>query len=415
MASESTIPATRIRAGRLLGALKDVIGIVVGKDTVPILTHVLIEAGNGLIRITASDLDMEARRECASDDKGQPVSAVWCAGIVPFALTVPGKALQAILGQIDGDAMVTLTASDDVTAKSCGRLTIAAGRSRFRLNTLPSGDFPTLAALTVAHDFGMAASVLGDALHTVAHAISTEETRYYLNGVFVHAVGLDLRMATTDGHRLARLRMDAPIGAASWPDMIVPRGAVAQLAHLLTAAAKADDAATVDVECNEGGRIVSFSMPAADEGTVVLTTKVIDGTFPDYTRVIPQAPPHDLTVDRAALAEAVARVAAIASKSNRFVRFDVSGDRIELASANPELGDAVEEVPVQHDGPGLTIGFNGQYLRDVLGKIATDQVVIRWTDAEAPVRIEASGGDDVPPDPGELPRVVHVLMPVRVP
>lgn len=397
--------ATRVRASRLLAALKDVTGIVSTKTTIPILAHVMLEAGHGVIRVSATDMDMEARRECASDDKGQPDSADWCANLVPFAVTTPGKALLAIVAGFDGDAMVTLTLDENVS-----RLVISAGRSRFRLVTLPVSDFPRLRDFEVEHEFEIRASAWADAIDVVEHAISTEETRYYLNGIYVHPDGLDLCLATTDGHRLARAKIDAPDGAHSWPPMIIPRGAIGELAKALAHAAKASETADVVIRCNQGGNVMSFDMPAAEDGSLLLITKAIDGTFPDYIRVIPVDPPRELTVHRETLAAAVARVSALASKESRLIRLDIETDRIDLTATSVEVGEAREEVPAVHDGEPQPIGFDAKYLREVLGKIASDDVVMRWTDGGAPVRIEASGSQDG----STVPRLCHVLMPVRV-
>ena len=405
MAKPELTPATRIRASRLLGAIKDVIGAVATKDTISVLSHVMISALDYGIELTATDLDMQAVRWCASDDHDGPDSAEWLKSIMPFSLTVPGKALLAILGGFDGDAMVTLTVEGS-------RLAISAGRARFRLATLAAADLPVLTLRDMAHEFEIYAAVLGNAIDSVEHAISTEETRYYLNGIYVHPDGLNLHLATTDGHRLARLRIDAPDGAASWPPMIVPRGLVGELGKALAHAIKVAANPTVVVRTNAAGNLVSFTMPAADDGEIELISKTIDGTVPDYNRVIPHAAKRELTVGREALAGAVARVSALAHKATRLIRLDITEDRIDLTVANADLGDAREEVPARCEGDDQAIGFDGKYLRDVLGKIATDDVVIRWTDGEAPVRIEASGADKDQPD--GLPRLVHVLMPVRV-
>lgn len=413
MAKDKAKRATRIRASRLLSALKDVIGAVPGKSTIPILSHVLFEAGNGAIRVTATDMDMEVRRECASDDRDGPNGAEWAASVAPFAVALPGKPLVALLGQIDGDAMVTISIADDVSASTPGRVTIAAGRARFRMLSLPSVDFPRLAAFARDGEFEIGAGALADALDAVSYAVSSEETCYYLGGVYWHAHDLDLRMAATDGHRLARLRMDAPMGAHSLPAMIVPRGAVAMLDKLLAHAVKADAGAVTQVAFNEAGSVVGFAMAAEDDGEVELITKTIDGAFPDYARVIPTNLPGRLTIGRAVLAEAVARIAAIAHKDSRLMRFDVSADRIELSAVNVDLGDGAEEIELGvMTGEAITLGFDSRYLREVLGKIATDDVAIRWSTNDAPTRIEPVGGEGE--KDGEQPRNLHVLMPVRV-
>ena len=398
--------ATRIRASRLLGAVKDVIGSVAAKHTIPILSHIRISVQAGVITLTATDLDMQADRHCPTDDRDGPDSGDWVKSIAPFVATVPGKAFLAVLGAIDGDAMVTLSRDD----ASAARLTIAAGRSRFRLAMLPPEDLPLFGAYDVAHEFEIFAGVLADAIDSVEHAISSEETRYYLNGIYLHPVDMDLMFVATDGHRLARRRIDAPDGAHAWPAMIVPRAVCGELAKALAHAIKVAANPVVQMRAKTGGTMLSCTIPLGDDGEITLTSKAIDGTFPDYTRVIPHNPPRSLTVGRDLLTEAVTRVSALASKGSRMIRLDFTDDRIDLTAQTVEIGDAREEVPAVYEGDDQAFGFDGKYLRDVLGKIATDDIVIRWTDGEAPVRIEASGTAE----PGELPALVHVLMPVRV-
>ena len=397
-------PATRVRASRLLSAVKDVIGAVATKDTIPILSHVVIAAHDGLIDLTATDLDMQAERRCASDDRYGPGSAEWIASIAPFALAVPGKALVAVLSGFDPDAMVTL-------AVEGSRLSIAAGRSRFRLSALAAADMPMLTRFDLGHEFEIGAGVLAEAIDGVVHAISTEEARYYLNGIYVHPVDLVLRFVTTDGKRLAMVGVDAPDGAHAWPPMIVPRGIVGELAKALAHAMKIEGAPMVVVRCDDAARLVSFELPAADDGELTLTGKVIDGTFPDYLRVIPISAPREATIGREALAEAVARVAALANKESRLIRLDIGDDRIDLTAQHASLGDAREEVPAVHDGDDQAIGFDAKFLRDALGAFGADDVVMRWTDGAAPVRFEASGSNAQ----GVLPARLQVVMPVRVP
>lgn len=407
-AIDKRIARTRVRAGTLASALRDVAGVVQGRNTVPVLENVLIEVADGAIALSATDLDIWVRRTLASDDAGEGDSAVWKASSAGFAMTVPAKVLAAVLGEIDPDAMAVLLAPTDAEA----RAVVQAGRARFKLPVLPVDDFPVLPepleSAGEAARFEIRASQLADSFAGVEHAVSTEETRYYLNGVFLHPVDLTLRFAATDGHRLARVAIDGPMGSASWPDMIVPRRAVAILDKLLASAIKADDAATVDVTGTAGR--VQFALPAADAGEVALTTKLIDGSFPDYTRVIPTAPPCRAVVDREGLNAAVKRVATMAAKQSRAVKLEFAARVLTLSASAPELGEAVEELPCDFTGTdALSIGFDSRYLRDALGAVASDSVVLRLTDAGSPCRIEAEGADA---DGGEA--LVQVVMPVRV-
>jgi DNA polymerase-3 subunit beta len=398
-------PATRVRAGTLAAALRDVKDAVAGKDTVPILGHVLIDVGDGTISLTATDLDMWATRQLASDDRDGPASKEWIESVRPFTLALPAKALGAIIGGFDGDAMVTITAPGGEES----RATISAERSRFRLACLPVADFPDVPHFDVAHAFELPASRLADSFETVRHAVSTEETRYYLNGIYVHPEGLSLRMAATDGHKLSRLIQDVPDGAASLTPLIVARRVVALVTGLAAGAAKAREGATVLVEVSSCGLKSRWAMPAADEGEVTVFAKSVDGTFPDYDRVIPSDVDRRVTIAREPLAEAIKRVMAIAPKSSRCVKAEFTDSLARLSLTNADLGDASEELPCVLAGEPITIGFNGEYWRELLGAIATDEVTIGMNDPGAPAAIMAAESDEI-----SSARVVHVLMPMAV-
>lgn len=408
--------ATRIAAGVLKAALADVLGAVEAKNLIPILANVLIEAGEGKIVLVGTNLDIMVSRTCASADRDGPGSADWIASIRPFTVTVPAKPLAAILAEMAAEAMVVLELVDDGT-----RLTVSAGRARFKLHTLPAAEFPLLVNTGMPHGFDLGCGALADALAAVEHAISSEETRYYLNGIYVHPAQLEgepqwLVLAATDGNRLARLRLAPPDGAASFPAAIWPRGAVALLDKLLRTAAKTEEkdqpAPEVLVEANEGGTMLRFTMDAADGGEITLLTKAIDGTFPDYVRVIPHDPPRSLVVDRIALAQAVKRVGVLSPAASRAVKVEIGPDRIELVVHQADLGEAREEVPCVFEGEALAIGFNGQFAREGLLALASDEVSLAFTDAGSPVLLRAAqtgAGDGVDPA-----RLVQVLMPMRV-
>lgn len=406
---------TRLRAGTLRAALKDVAGVVDGRNTIPILDCVALSVGGqseglGVIQLTASDLDIWVTRTVASDDSGQPDSREWRAGSAPFACAVSARALTAALAEIDGDAMVGIELVES-------RLEIRAGRARFRLPSLPLDDFPMPPPVhETITSWSMPCTRLADTFAAVEHAISSDETRYYLNGIYLHPEALELRAVATDGHRLARLALDVPDGAASLPPVIVARKTVVLLDRLLASAAKgagegAPPHVEVTAECS--GRRLRFELPAGDAGEsggeLTIVAKTIDGTFPDYTRVIPDSPPHRFTIDRGVLAEAVKRVSALADGKTRIVRAELAADRLTLSASSPDLGDASEELPCAYAGPDIAIGFDARYWRDALAAIASDLVAMRFTDAQAPVRIAGWV------DGEEVGGLVQVLMPVRVP
>lgn len=406
-AKDARKPAFRIAAKALAGALKDVceIAMPAGKSTVPVLTMVMVQAGDGKLVLHGSDLDHWIIRDLATNDRDGAASAEWIKSIKPFAMCVPARALLDICKTIDGDAMVDVIGPGD----SESRAVIKAGRARFKIVCTDTADFPLHGGLDWHGEFSLAASVLRDVFASVEHAISTEETRYYLNGIYMHAEGLDQRFAATDGHRLARHSMDGADGVAAFPAVIIGRRTVAVLDKLLDAAVKAQDANVtneVEVAANAMGSMLSFTMPAADGGEVTLMAKAIDGSFPDYWRVIPSAPTETLVIDRAALIEAIKCVASVAEGKTRLVKLDLSDGLATVSSHSIEIGEASEDIGAAYDGKAMTIGFDSKYWREALGAIATDSVVMRFTDAAGPVLIL--------PEPADDAALVQVVMPVRV-
>lgn len=395
--------AFRIRAGSLKAALGDIAQVVSPKNTIPICSMVMVQAGDGVLTLAATNLDIWATRDLATDDR-EPNSEEWRASIRAFAVCVPAKPLLAILGEVDPDAMVMVEALDEASATVGGAVKVTAGRSRWTLKGLPSADFPNPAPEEWPIEFGMKAAALADAFAAVDHAISSEEVRYYLNGIYWHPEGLDMRMAATDGHRLARLALDAPEGSLCAPGVIVPRQVVSVLAKELGRVPENGD---VGVSMGPGGKVLLFTLPMPDDGTLVIQAKMVDGTFPDYTRVIPDAPPNKLTVSREALLGALRRVAVLADGKSRAIKVEADDGRLMLSATSIELGEACEEVPCVYGDAPITWGFDSRYLRDALGAVASDEVRLMLTDESGPVRIEGVTG-------GEEARLVQVLMPLRV-
>ncbi|WP_288413914.1 DNA polymerase III subunit beta [uncultured Novosphingobium sp.] len=416
-ATDTRAPKTRIKAGTLKAAIEDVIDIVESRNTIPILCFVLLRVQKQRITLTATDLDCWAVRDCASDDRDGPGSNDWLARIRDFAVALPAKALKDLLAEFDGDAMVTIEAPADIDAKWSGRITIKAGRASFKLQALPVADFPDVAGVEVEFGFELPCSALADSLAGVKHAISTEETRYYLNGVYLHPVDLEVRFAATDGHRLARWTLDGPDGAASFPPVIVARKTVGIVDKLLASAIKAADRdgspPEVLIEADGAGRLLRFAMRASDGGEVELIAKTIDGQFPDYTRVIPVEAPHRAILDKAILAEAVKRVAVLVSDKSRCVKAIFSENMLTLMGVSAELGEATEEVPCEYLGPDLTFGLDSKYWRQALAAIASDKIAMAFVgayDAENVRPVRVAGWSDN----AETPTLLQVLMPVRV-
>jgi DNA polymerase III subunit beta len=275
-------------------------------------------------------------------------------------------------------------------------LTIRAGRSRFTLQTLPESDYPDLAAGDMSHSFKLGAADLKRLVDKTQFAISTEETRYYLNGIYLHSAGPAkapmLRAVATDGHRLAQVELPLPPGANGMPGIIVPRKTVGEVQRLIE-----DTEAEVAIELSQGK--IRFTI-----GDVVLTSKLIDGTFPDYARVIPVGNDKELVVDKKEFEQAVDRVSTVSSERGRAVKLSLSNGRLVLSVTNPDSGSATEEIEVEYAADPLDIGFNSRYLLDIAAQIEGESAVLKLADPGSPTLIQDK----------ESKGALYVLMPMRV-
>ncbi|HKC04098.1 MAG TPA: DNA polymerase III subunit beta [Sphingomicrobium sp.] len=363
-----------IERATLLKSLGHVQSVVERRNTIPILSNVLIEArDDGSIRLMATDLDLQV-------DESVPAN-VTQAG----ATTLSAHTLFDIIRKLPEGSQVELSAAE-------GKMQVNAGRSRFSLSTLPRDDFPVIAEGELPTRFELPAATLRQIIEKTRFAISTEETRYYLMGIFLHLVDDQLRAAATDGHRLARVTVAKPDGADGMPDVIVPRKAVAELYRLLE-----EVEGTVEVSLSPTK--IRFGL-----GSAVLTSKLIDGTFPDYNRVIPTANDKLLKLDPKSFSAGVDRVSTIASEKTRAVKMSVDRDKITLSVTSPENGVATEEIPADYGSDGLEIGFNARYLLDILGEIDGDTVEVHLADAAAPTLLREN----------DKSNALYVLMPMRV-
>ena len=363
-----------IERATLLKSLGHVQSVVERRNTIPILSNVLIEAReDGSIRLMATDLDLQV-------DESVPAS-VTQAG----ATTVSAHTLFDIVRKLPEGSQVELTAAE-------GKMQVIAGRSRFNLSTLPRDDFPVIAEGDLPTRFELPAATLRQVIEKTRFAISTEETRYYLMGIFLHVVDDQLRAAATDGHRLARVTVARPDGAEGMPDVIVPRKAVAELYRLL-------EELEGTVEISMSPTKIRFGL-----GSAILTSKLIDGTFPDYNRVIPTANDKLLKLDPKSFSAGVDRVSTIASEKTRAVKMSVDRDKVTLSVTSPENGLATEELAADYGSDGLEIGFNARYLLDILGEIDGDTVEVHLADAAAPTLLREN----------DKSNALYVLMPMRV-
>ena len=363
-----------IERATLLKGLSHVQSVVERRNTIPILSNVLLEAtAEGVLRLMATDLDLQINEQVKAD--------VEQAG----AITVSAHTLFDIARKLPEGSQVSLSAAE-------GRMTIVAGRARFSLSTLPRDDFPVIAEGELPTRFELPAETLKQIIDKTRFAISTEETRYYLNGIFLHVSDETLKAAATDGHRLARVTVKRPEGAEGMPDVIVPRKCVGELRKLL-------DEVDGSVGVSLSGSKIRF-----DLGQAILTSKLIDGTFPDYSRVIPTGNDKILRIDPSSFMEGVDRVSTIATEKTRAVKMALDRDKITLSVTSPENGTAAEEVPGEYAAQGFEIGFNSRYLMDILGQIDGDLVEVHLADAAAPTLIREN----------DKASALYVLMPMRV-
>ena len=351
-----------IERNTLLKAVSHAQSVVERRNTIPILANVLIEAEDGKVQFRATDLDVEIvdRVQAKVERTG--------------STTVSAVLLHEIARKLPDGALIELTADT-----STGRLTVEAGRSNFSLATLPKEDFPIMASSEYAANFSAKSGDLRRLFDKSRFAISTEETRYYLNGVYMHSATFEsskvLRCVATDGHRLARVDTAIPQGAEDLPGVIIPRKTVAEIRKFLD-----DDEVEIAVSVSETK--VRFATP-----DITLTSKVIEGTFPDYTRVIPASNEKKLEVDAAEFAKAVDRVSTVSSERSRAVKLCLEDDQLTLIVNSPDSGAAEEQVAVAYNDERLEIGFNAKYLLEISSQIDKENAIFMFNSSGDPVLI----------------------------
>jgi DNA polymerase-3 subunit beta len=368
-----------IERAALLRALAHVQSVVERRNTIPILSNVLIEAKDGKLALSATDMDLAIREEVPAE-VGKAAST-----------TAAAHTLYDIVRKLPEGSQVALE-----LASGGGQLTLRAGRARFSLSCLPVDEFPVMSAGELPHNFTLEAASLRSLIDRTRFAISTEETRYYLNGIYLHAAKADrtefLRAVATDGHRLARFQMPLPDGAKGVPGVIVPRKAVNEVRKLIEETTEA-----VEVSLSETRVRFAFD-------SVVLTSKLIDGTFPDYERVIPADNDKVMEVNPREFAQAVDRVSTISKDQSRAVKLALARGTLTLSASGQDTGSATEEIEVGYAGDGLEIGFNARYLLDIAQQIEGDGCQFVMADAASPT-IVRDGADA---------SALYVLMPMRV-
>jgi DNA polymerase-3 subunit beta len=376
-----------IERGALLKALGHVQSVVERRNTIPILSNVLLRAdageGVGILALSATDMDLEIVEQVPSRIER------------PGRTTAPAHTLYDIVRKLREGAQIEIDASGERSA-----MVLRSGRSTFTLACLPPEDYPVMASGDLAYNFTLTAAELRSLVDRTRFAISTEETRYYLNGIYLHTTKNDevpvIRAVATDGHRLARVEVVMPEGAAGMPGIIVPRKTVIELRKLV-------DESEDEVQVSLSETKIRFAT-----GEAALTSKLIDGTFPDYDRVIPSNNDKILEVKCKEFAEAVDRVSTISTEKSRAVKLAIvpgaNGGSLAVSATSPENGTAVEEIDATYLAEPIEIGFNSRYLLDITAQIDGEGAQFAMSDSASPTIVRDRA------DPSAL----YVLMPMRV-
>ena len=368
-----------IEQGALLKALEHVQSVVERRNTIPILSNVVLEAQNGALLLTATDLEIEIKESIEAEvaETG--------------ATTAPAHMLYDIVNKLPAGSQVNLSKDEAAT-----QLSLNSGSSSFVLQSLPREDFPSLTLGDMPHAFALPAVDLLRLIDKTRFAISNEDTRHYLNGIYLHIVDEGeasmLRAVATDGHRLAQAQCPQPVGANEMPAIIVPRKTVNELQKLLK-----NSSGEVSVQVSETK--INFS-----HENMSLTSKLIDGKFPDYNRVIPSNNDKRLSVDAKAFVQCVDRVSAVSNERSRAVKLSLANDSLTFTVSNPESGSATDELGVGYNADALDIGFNARYLLDITGQLDGDMAIFELADSGSPTLIRDEQDSDA----------LYVLMPMRV-
>ena len=384
-----------IERSNLLKALGHIQRVVERRNTVPILSNTYLEADGQTVMLKATDLDIEVRETIPADVKGDG------------KLTVSAHMLYDITRKLPDGSEIMLKVDEDSMVR------VSSGRSQFDLPTLPSDDFPDPTPGDFTHSFSIESSDLKNLIDRTQFAISMDDNRYYLNGIYLHAVEdegtMVLRAVATDGHRLAQSQILAPKGSEKMDGIIIPRKTVGEVFKCLE---DLDQSLSLEVSQTK----IRFNI-----GTMVMTSKLIDGTFPDYNRVIPQDNDKELVLPKSDFASAVDRVATIAADHNRAVKLSVDKAQLVLSCSDPESGKAEEEIGVDYESEKLEIGFNATYLNDIATQLNASNIIFMLKDSGSPALIyekleskKSDNKDDKKSDSPSGSKSLYVLMPMRV-
>ncbi len=365
-----------LERSHFLKALGHAQAIVEKRTTVPILSHVLLEGEGSSLRLSATDLEIAL------------VESIPARVETPGSATVSAHILHSIVRKLPDGVEISL----ELTSKG-SQMVVSAGKSVFTLSCLPPEDFPAIHAKELPYQFAVPAKTLHRMLNRTGFAMSTEETRYYLNGIYFHPYeGVELRAVATDGHRLARMSVPLPQGTPQFPGVILSRKTVNEVQGLLL-----DSDQDVKIALSETQ--VSFTFP-----DVFLTSRLIDGTFPDYERVIPTGNEKRLTLDMEGFSKSVERVSTVAAEKTRGIKVSLKDGKLVLSVASSEIGSAVEEMDVEYAGEPLEIGFNAAYVADLASQMKGGVAEFAMADPATAVVIKDQQDQDA----------LFLLMPMRV-
>jgi DNA polymerase-3 subunit beta len=362
-----------IQREEFLKPLQQIIGVVERRQTLPVLGNVLLNANKKSVRLTATDLEVELQ------------SHVNVAVTETGDITVPARKLLDICRTLPAEAQLDISVKNE-------RALVRSGKSRFTLSTLPATEFPVIDKIKSARKFSMQESALHGLIERTAFAMAQQDVRYYLNGLMLEPVNGTLRAVATDGHRLAMCELMADVGEGADQQVIVPRKGIQELQRLL-------EQRDADVQVEIGTNHIRIT---TDE--LRYTSKLIDGRFPDYQRVMPKNADKRLLINRDLLRQALTRTSILSNEKYRGIRLDLFENNIKIQAHNPEQEEAVEEIDAIYDSEAIVIGFNVTYLLDVLNAINTDDVEMFLSDGNSSALINKPGDDNCR----------YVVMPMRL-
>jgi DNA polymerase III subunit beta len=363
-----------IQREALLKPLQLVAGVVERRQTLPVLSNVLLVVQGQQLSLTGTDLEVELVGRVTLEEAAEPGE-----------ITVPARKLMDICKSLPSDALIDIRVDEQ-------KLIVKAGRSRFTLSTLPANDFPSVEDSQGSLTFVLSQYKLRRLIERTSFAMAQQDVRYYLNGMLLEVSANILRAVATDGHRLAMCTMEAGIEHADKHQVIVPRKGILELARLLT-----EQDGTVSI-------VLGANHIRATTGEFTFTSKLVDGKFPDYERVLPRGGDKLVLADRQGLREAFSRTAILSNEKYRGIRLQLAAGQLKMQANNPEQEEAEEEVAVDYNGGSLEIGFNVSYLLDVLAVMTTDQVRLILSDSNSSALVQEAGNDESS----------YVVMPMRL-